>query len=46
MICMDYIFNVNNVQEYDRDPDNDWRGKERTVEEMVEKLDIVILIQT
>jgi len=30
-------------QEYDREPDNDWREKERAVEEMVEKLDIVII---
>ena len=31
-----------NVQEYDREPDDDWREKERAVEELVEKLDIVI----
>ena len=32
-----------NVKEYDREPDDDWRDKERAVEEMVEKLDIVII---
>ena len=31
-----------NVQEYDREPDDDWREKERAVEELVDKLDIVI----
>ena len=30
------------IQEYDREPDDDWREKERAVEELVEKLDIVI----
>lgn len=30
-------------QEYDREPDDDWREKERAVEEMVEKLDIIIV---
>ena len=40
---MDYILSANNIEEYDREPDDDWREKERAVEEMVEKLDIVIL---
>ena len=40
---MDYVLTVDNVKEYDREPDDDWREKERAVEEMVEKLDIVIL---
>ena len=40
---MDYRRTDDNFKEYDREPDDDWREKERAVEEMVEKLDIVIL---